>query len=143
MKLKKDDRVDVLVNADYPPGFEMEFEGFVRHAKKGEQIIIGATGPITRDLGKQPSECLEQKPMKVYTESIRDETADVTCFDDLPNRKSMYLYSEIRAAVEHPNGISFTLEFRVAFKDGERKKVKQMEREIRGILNYTGPIQTK
>jgi hypothetical protein len=144
MKLRKEQPVDVLVTADYPPGFELEFEGHVKHAKKGEQIVIGANGAITWNYPLEAMQ-LPRKPMIVYLQSIHDEQVNVTCSDDLPYSKHQYLYSEISARIQHPNGTSFDLTFKVTFKEGKvkQKKVYQIERELRKILNYTGPIQTK
>jgi len=139
MKIIEGQHVDVLVTADYPPGFEMEFEGYVTHAKREEQIVISADGAITWEI-PDPSPQLPRKPMMVYTRSFRDKKTDITYPEDLPNRRYMYRYTEIEVSVEHPNGTYFDLEFRVTFKEGKRNRTKQLERELRKILNYTGPI---
>ena len=143
MKLKKQQLIDVQVKADYPPGFELDFSGYVRHAKKGDDIIIDASGAVTfYNLYDNNGE--KRKSMSVFLESLAHNTVNVTTFSD-SHPKVQYSGTDVRVLIRHPNGPTFVMEFTLFIKKKrtQNNSERQVASSIRAMLNYTGPIEFK
>jgi len=143
MKLKKQQLIDVQVKADYPPGFELDFSGYVRHAKKGDDIIIDASGAVT--LYDPYGTGVElRKSMSVFLESLAHNTVDVTTLSDT-HPKTQYVNTDVRVLIRHPNGTTFVMEFTLFIKKKrtQSNSERQVTSNIRAMLSYTGPIEFK